>query len=1028
MRSRKLVSLFTVALLMSLSFALGAQAEQKTWNYMPSSETGTQSFIAQHPTRDGRGVAVAIFDTGVDAFAPGMLETSTGMTKLIEVRDFSTEGDHETAVALRDESGSDAAPVFATEDGLLLRGAEKLPVVPDGTEVGHPVYIGEIAEKKFINNQDVYDLNDDGDNTDRFGFIVFTADRAAVEKAVGIGKGYEMLMDLNDTARKTVAEERLSKRVWVVVVDTDGNGDLSDEKILRDYHVNYDAFALGSDNDPDSRSLMAWELNVIGNEDHLGKPEAPTVEFHFDDGSHGSHCAGIAAGHDVSGQETMDGGAPGAWVISYKLGDNRLAGGATRTSSMRKCYEAAAEFEKKFGIPVVVNMSFGIASVEEGEDSMGGWLDNMLVDNPTLYVCTSAGNEGPGLSTVGIPATCRSIISSGAYLSVDTGADLYSARMTRNTLFNFSSRGGETAKPDIVAPGSALSTVPGFIDGMARFNGTSMASPQTTGAVACLVSAAQQEGLDIHWGMMMRAIIAGATPVPGLALNDQGGGLVNTATSWEVLKKLAASKTAKQVLRYDIETPCVFQDDGLSDAAYWRTPGGVPAAPEKVTFTVHPVFHPDMTPDEKDNFFRSFRFKSEAPWLKLVSGDRYIRGDMGMTVAVKYDGKKLQEPGLYSARVIATLDGGDLGGLAGREFYLWNTVVVGDPVGPESGYMKVYEGKDLAQSCVQRHYVNVPAGATAMRVRLEVSKDTGASKGAAALVEICDPQGKVRGGWHGYARTQGNNIVDATVFPPELYPGTWELNVCGGVTVSDLADYRLTVSFDGYDVEPAVVEGFASQGPGKKAAGNVTITRSFSGTFKGRASANMLGFCGNEEVKIEEADEWTKSFTLDGTTPRAEFFLTMDEAIGNKFTDCAVNILDSNGKGVRATGFNGTEVRLGMSLPEGRESATYTLQVVGAFAIAEEMNEEWGFDLNEKYFFASPVSGGVKRAGGGRLTLPCGVPTDLKISFDEEWAGAPGEMSVFGKLQLRDSNTDDRRPGDEGGKLVLEVPLKVESR
>ena len=75
-----------------------------------------------------------------------------------------------------------------------------------------------------------------------------------------------------------------------------------------------------------------------------------------------------------------------------------------------------------------------------------------------------------------------------------------------------------------------------------------------------------------------------------------------------------------------------------------------------------------------------FNFRSEAPWLKVVSGDRYIRGDMGMTVACRYDDAKLQEMGAYSARIIATLDGGDLGGLAGREFFLWNTVVVGDTI------------------------------------------------------------------------------------------------------------------------------------------------------------------------------------------------------------------------------------------------------------------------------------------------------------------------------------------------------------
>ena len=151
----------------------------------------------------------------------------------------------------------------------------------------------------------------------------------------------------------------------------------------------------------------------------------------------------------------------------------------------------------------------------------------------------------------------------------------------------------------------------------------------------------------------------------------------------------------------------------------------------------------------------------------------------------------------------------------------------------------------------------------------------------------------------------------------------------------------------------------------------------------------------------------------------------MDEATGNLFTDCAVNILDGSGKAVQITGFNGLEVDTGISLPEGADSATYTLQVVGAFAIAEDM-ADWGFALEEKYYFARPVAGSAKRAGGGRLHLHCGVPVEVNVSFDEEWPSAPDGMQVFGNLEFRDFATEDRRPGDEGGRLVLEIPIKVD--
>lgn len=1008
------LSLVIVALAALAAPTLAAEP----WNFIPTNDLGAVDWRQAHPEWDGRGVVIAILDTGVDLHAPGMQTTTTGAVKVLDVRDFSTEGDWSTEAAEWDADQQ----VWRAEDGLQLKGAATLAVPPtaDGK-----VYIGAIREPAFLNNPEVHDLNDDGDTGDVFGFVVYQADRAAVEAALGTGRGYAQLGALNATAADRVEAERQSPRVWLVVVDTNADGDLAGEQLLRDYHVNFDQFGLGSDSAPDSRTLMAWAVNVRANEDQLGAAIAPTAEFHFDDGGHGSHCAGIAAGHQVYDQPTLHGVAPGAYVISCKLGDNRLAGGATRTESMKKAYQHAVEFGERWGLPVVVNMSFGIGSVEEGEDAMGAWLDELLADNPGFYVCTSAGNEGPGLSTVGLPATSESVISVGAYLSRTTGRDLYDANLTRDTMFAFSSRGGEAPKPDVVAPGSALSTVPGFDDGSARYNGTSMASPQAAGAVALLVSAAVEQDLDIHWGMVKRAVIAGATRVPGLELNTQGGGLVNVPASWPILRELAGSDSARQVLWYHVETACPFQDDGLASAAYWRVPGGLPVAPERLTFDVKPIFHPDLGPDERDRFLRAFSFKSEADWLQVVTGKDYVRGNGSMGVVVQYDGKKLQEPGLHGARVIGTLSGGDLGGLAAREFYLWNTVVVGTPLTVDNGFSASWAGKDLAPSWVDRYYVDVPAGATAMRVRLEVSGDTGAGKGARVLTEICDPEGRVRGGWTGVASRDEHPVDDKTVLPPELFPGTWEINVASSITAMDPGNYRLTVSCDGYDVEPAIITSLARRGAGKPAKADLTVTRSFPGVFRGEVRAAVEGWVKSHEVKLSDTDEWTLGFSLDQTTPRAAFHLVMDEAVANLHTDCAVNILDASGKAVRQTGFNGTEVHIGISLPDGEDTGAYTLQVVGAFAIAQDM-EDWGFSVEERYHFARPARGKVTGQGHGDVRLHCGVPAELSFSVDDEWAAAPDGMTYFGAVRFLDQELADRRPGDADGRLVLEVPVLTE--
>ena len=207
-----------------------------------------------------------------------------------------------------------------------------------------------------------------------------------------------------------------------------------------------------------------------------------------DDNGHGSHTTGTTVGDDGAGNQV--GVAPGAKWIGCRNMDQGNGTPATYT----ECFQffiaptdLAGNNANPAVRPHVINNSWGCPA---SEGCVTRAELETIVNNTEaagIFVEVSAGNSGPGCSTVADPPA----IYSGSF---STGAIDIS-----NVLASFSSRGPSTfydpnlLKPNISAPGVNVRSSTRTSDtSYGNLSGTSMAGPHVAAVVALLWSARPQ--------------------------------------------------------------------------------------------------------------------------------------------------------------------------------------------------------------------------------------------------------------------------------------------------------------------------------------------------------------------------------------------------------------------------------------------------------------------------------------------------------------------------------------------------------
>jgi tripeptidyl-peptidase-2 len=933
-----------VACCLSLFLPLGcapataAPPDGRFDNLLDTKRIGAAAFLRAHADWDGRGVVIAVLDTGVDVAAPGLQKTTDGKTKVIESRDFSGQG---LLVLSAVETLVQDGVTYHKTDEATVRGLEKLPAPKDGV-----FQLGVLRESAFRSSS-VTDLNGNGTTTDEF--VVLTA-----ETPTGVS-------------------------AWV---DVGGDLDVSDAIRVESYGKSQQTFSFPMRNPTGERPPMALSLYIADG--------GGTVEVCFDDGGHGTHVAGIAAGFGLMGRVGFDGIAPGAQILSLKIGDNTLAGGATTNDSMRRALAYAGEWSDKHATVVIANISYGIGSEREGASDMDVTVDELMAKHPRLVVSVAAGNEGPGLSTVGVPAGSRLATTTAALLTEGAAETLFGARIRGDHVFGFSSRGGEAAKPDLLAPGIATSSTPAW-DGEDLKGGTSMAAPEVTGAYAVLASAAKARSLDVNSTMLKRALLASATPLPGFQLFDQGAGIPDIGRAFRLLEKLATHDEPKAVAGYRVTTSAPTTEVEV-EGAYWRAGTYVPSADEGHAFVVEPVFFGEDK--KRDDFHQIISLRSESPWIDLERRELRLRGRAPESIMVRYDADALVEPGVYSGRVVGTPDDG--GGVPA--FALWSTVVVPYTFGAAEGYALDRE-VTLGPADLARFPILVPAGASGLSV------DVAPGDRGTIRLAVFDPSGRSVEVGSSLASARDGTAASFRIGEDALTPGTWELVLAAPQNERADCTATLSVRFRGLDFQPIRK---LSLEPGATPTGRVKVTSRYDMRFQGTVTGSISGYRRERDLRSDGGNV-SFSFQTNADIARVDLTLRLSRRDYARFTDVPITIFDEEGRAVEKDGFVSGVAHVGITPEPG--SHTYRLEVSGSRANSDTEAEAWTLTVEERWQRHETIE-----VRAPDVTLWPGVPATIDFELDKAPPRTPDGYETLGAIRLTERRSSD---------VWAEIPIRV---
>lgn len=670
---------------------------------LPKKETGATSFLTKYPDYDGRGTVIAILDTGVDPGAPGLQITSDGEPKILDLIDTTGSGDVDTSTIVKSTNNE-----IIGLTGRVLKIPESWHNPTKQYHLGiknaydlYPKALKERISKERTDRlwtpQHRLALAEVSRKLEEFDALYPCPTPDEVNIKEDLNNQIEVLNNLdkkhNDCGPVFDCIVFHDGITWRACVDTSEKGNLSECKLLASYREEREYARLSY------ADMLNFSINIHN--------EGTVLEIVTNAGSHGTHVACIASGYFPDTPE-RNGVAPGAQIISIKIGDTRLKSmetGSALVRAMIKVIEYRCD---------LVNYSYGEAAHWVNGGRVCDILSEVVNKYGVIFV-SSAGNNGPALSTLGVPGgTTTPIIGVGACVCPSMMVAEYSLREKLPVMqYPWSSRG---PAPDgfmgvcISAPGGAIASVPNWtLKGCQLMNGTSMSSPNACGCIALLLSGMKANNIRYSPFSVRRALMNTAQHIEGCEPFGMGAGMLQVEKAYDFLTNF--SKVKECNVQFLVTIPSGHRGIYIRDVSKLDKIN-------EISVSVELAYLENKTVQEdKIRFNMQLCMTCDASWVDIPSHLELM--NTSRSFGVQVDPRGLPHGAHYTevkAFDVSCLEKGPL-------FRIPITVIVPIKVTDTVHHSVAFNNVQFKPGQIKRHFIHVPEGATFGVLKIE-SRDS----------------------------------------------------------------------------------------------------------------------------------------------------------------------------------------------------------------------------------------------------------------------------------------------------------------